>query len=316
MKKQLCLFAFLFTCRFCMAQNLVPNADFEQYTVCPNNISQLNYAGPWFNPDFALGGGNGTPDYFNACDVGWFADVPYNDFGYQPAYTDSGYAGMFIWEGDGFNAREYIEVPLTSTLAANVTYHFEMHVNLANTCQYTTASIGAYFSDTLIIGTFNAQLLPFTAQIDNPMTNVFDTLNWTLVSGDYVAHGGENYLLIGNFNHDFSFNITSVNTAGLNYIYCYVDGVSVISTATGLDAISGNSSVNVYPNPFNDRVEIKNENSGLSEVILYDIKSGILLKQPFTNTTTLNTDQLASGIYFYEVKCGNQVCRKGKLVKN
>lgn len=39
------------------AQNLVPNPNFENYTNCPNTISQIEFAFPWIAPT------EGTPDF-------------------------------------------------------------------------------------------------------------------------------------------------------------------------------------------------------------------------------------------------------------
>ena len=51
------------------------------------------------------------------------------------------------------------------------------------------------------------------------------------------------------------------------------------------------------------------------EIILYDILSQKLLQKKLTNSTTLNTEQLAKGIYIYEVRNENGVIQNGKVVK-
>lgn len=81
-------------------------------------------------------------------------------------------------------------------------------------------------------------------------------------------------------------------------------------------ATSNVLSTSIFPNPFNNKIEIKNENNKVSEVILFDITARKMLQQKFTNSVSLNTEQLAKGIYVYEVRCGSDVCKKGKLVKN
>jgi hypothetical protein len=71
----------------------------------------------------------------------------------------------------------------------------------------------------------------------------------------------------------------------------------------------------IIPNPFSDRLNITISNKDLSEINLYDISSRKLLQKKFTNSTTLNTQQLAKGIYLYEVRNINGVIKKGKVVK-
>lgn len=72
----------------------------------------------------------------------------------------------------------------------------------------------------------------------------------------------------------------------------------------------------LFPNPFSDKLNFTYNNNKLSEIIIYDIASRKLLQQKFTNSITLSTEQLARGIYFYEVQCGSSLCKKGKLVKD
>jgi len=53
----------------------------------------------------------------------------------------------------------------------------------------------------------------------------------------------------------------------------------------------------------------------LCEIVLYDITSRKLIQQKFTNSVSLNTGHLEKGIYIYEVRYGNKLYKKGKLVK-
>jgi hypothetical protein len=72
----------------------------------------------------------------------------------------------------------------------------------------------------------------------------------------------------------------------------------------------------IFPNPVNDILTITVNNNDLSEIILYDMSSRKLLKQKFTYSTSINTEQLAKGIYIYEVRNKNGVIKKGKIVKD
>lgn len=203
---------------------MVPNGDFEQYKGCPSDQSELDSTLFWFNP--AIGAQQGTPDYYNQCATGSLLRVPDNQLGYQQAHSGSAYAGIFLLVNAGLNFREYIEVPLLATLTANTTYQFRMYVNLSDRVKWSTDDISVYFSDTAITTT-NILPLPFTPQINNVAGNYPDTLNWTLISGTYVAAGGENYLVIGNFYNDSNTNLITVNNALTESCYIYVDDVCV-----------------------------------------------------------------------------------------
>jgi hypothetical protein len=310
-----------FTCRICEGQNLVPNGDFEQYSVCPTWYAQLDstllY---WMNPCIAPFIPGGTPDYYNSCAPSGDVGVPVNaNINYQPARSGNGYAGIITWNAN-MTSREYIEVPLSSQLISNECYHFEMYVNLRNTCQYGTDAIGVYFSDTAV-AIPNVVLLPFPPQINN-IGYIIDTLNWVLVSGNYTATGGENYLIIGNFNDDANTNAFGISSSGSPGAYYFIEDVS-LTPCTGIEQQNVNDEIKIYPNLFTDILNIKANNNSLSEIILYDITSRKLLHQQFTNTLTLNTSHLSKGIYIYELRpvlisSGNKngVIKKGKVVKD
>ena len=75
-------------------------------------------------------------------------------------------------------------------------------------------------------------------------------------------------------------------------------------------------SISISPNPVTDKLNVILNNKELSEIILYDISSRKLLQKKFTNSVSLNTEQLSKGIYIYEVRDKNGLCKKGKVVKD
>ncbi|MEP7265972.1 MAG: hypothetical protein ABI772_15820, partial [Bacteroidota bacterium] len=217
----------LITCSVIQAQNLIPNGDFEQYSGCPDYEGQIDSALYWKNPT-SVNNGGGTSDYLNQCATsGSFVGIPENGLGYQPARSGAGYGGILLYVLAAASYREYIETPFTSPLVAGSCYHFEMYINLANNCYFNTDDIGIYFSNTLISGITNDDPLPFLPQLNNTAGNFPDTLNWTLVSGNYTAAGGESYLIIGNFKDDASTNVVIANNAFLTAAYFYIDDVSL-----------------------------------------------------------------------------------------
>lgn len=76
-----------------------------------------------------------------------------------------------------------------------------------------------------------------------------------------------------------------------------------------------NLEIEIYPNPFTDKITITTKTNVPTDIILYDITSRKLMQETFINTTTLNTTQLASGIYIYKVRNKNGVLKQGKVVK-
>jgi type IX secretion system substrate protein len=316
MNKLCCLIIMFITCKVCDAQNLVPNGSFEQYSGCPNYYGQFDSALFWFNPaPYQIGGG--SPDYFNQCSPSLMG-VPFNNFGNQAAHSGVAYAGLICVHYAGMsNFREYIEVALTSPLIANNCYHFEMYMSLAEYySKYTIDDIGAYLSDTIISGINYYQPLPFVPQINNGTGNYTDTLNWALVSENYTASGGENYLIIGNFKNDLNTDtVLYNNNSPYEAAYVYIDDVS-LTNCTGINEQSESNSINIFPNPIENKLSLTISNNELCEISLYDIASRKVMQKQFTNSVSLNTEQLAKGLYLYEVKSKSGVIKKGKIVKD
>ena len=73
--------------------------------------------------------------------------------------------------------------------------------------------------------------------------------------------------------------------------------------------------INIYPNPISDKLNVQINNYEQTEIILYDLSSRELLQQTFTNTTTINTEQLATGMYLYTVRNRNGIIKNGKVIK-
>ena len=313
MKKLLTIFLLL-TCGICSGQNLVPNGDFELFSSCPTSYSQLFRTNFWIQPT------SGTPDYFNQCANPFSfmpVSVPNTFYGFQQAHSGVAFAGLYINNLEGLpNYREYIEVPLVSSLNANVCYHFEMYINLGNACAYTAYNIGVYFSDTLMTDSITTLNLPLTPQINNIPGNAPDSLNWTLVSGNYTAVGGESYLTIGNFNNDLNTDTIKVNfNPSHNNTYIYVDDVLLTTCSTQNIKEQTEQLITLYPNPITDKLKVEVNNNEPTEIILYDLSLRKLLQQTFTNTTTLNTEQLAKGMYLYTVRNRNGIIKNGKVIK-
>jgi hypothetical protein len=206
------------------AQNLVPNPSFETYSQCPDFPDQIGRAIPWTMPTL------GTSDYYNACASSSppLVGVPVNQFGNQAARTGNAYAGFILRNSTGGSYREYIEVQLTAPLGAGVTYEVSFYLALSDQSRWGIDQVGAYLSVGPVGPVNIASPLPVVPQIVNPPGNyVTDKTNWTLVTGTYVALGGETHLVIGNFADDSS--TTPVTGLGgfYNGAYYYIDDVSV-----------------------------------------------------------------------------------------
>jgi len=76
-----------------------------------------------------------------------------------------------------------------------------------------------------------------------------------------------------------------------------------------------NNTFKIFPNPFSDQLNISNLKHENTMFVLYDNLSNKILKERFTTLTTIVTDQLPSGIYFYEIWNSKERIAAGKLIK-
>jgi gliding motility-associated-like protein len=224
MRKVFFIFYFLFFIFCSKSQNLIPNGDFEYYTSCPSNFSQINLAAPWYDPTGA------TSDYYNGCaPVSSLVSVPDQTIGiFQYAHSGIAYAGLWVIQSNGSNYREYIQVAFDDTLQVGKCYSVAFYANLSNLLRQGANNIGAYISQTAIT-TAPPNVLNFNPQIllpGNPP--ITDTLNWIKISGIYQATGGERYITIGNFKDDTTTLSQTVDTTSQNFgSYYYIDDVSI-----------------------------------------------------------------------------------------
>lgn len=147
---------------------------------------------------------------------------------------------------------------------------------------------------------------------------ITDTINWTMVWGSFIADSSYNYVILGNFFDDNHTDTLRIATGFFDAAYYYLDNV-IVSTdsafAVGIKEVIAFDSLNIYPNPFNDKLTFTNNNNQLSEIILYDIASRKVLQQTFTNLVTISTGQLVKGIYIYKVRNKNGTIKQGKVIK-
>jgi hypothetical protein len=328
------IFIFLLFTITCSGQNLVPNPSFEEYTwdSIPSMCDTACYCIQWNSPT------DGSPDYFNKhfdCSVIQY-NVPQNYLGYRTPYTGDAYWGLEIifvdpsWSATK-NAREYIQAKLLDSLSRGVKYCVSFYVSLADSANYATDGIAAYFSNKAVthFGTSTQYLdtLNYNPQVFNPHGNVItDTKNWILISGSFIAQGGEQYITIGNFWDDAN---TDTLFVGGGYrgsapaSYLYIDDVSVSADtstclSTAIDEVSNKEDlITVFPNPATNTITIEFPKAVVSNIAIYNL----LGEEVFSTTnnkleTTNNIDvsALPGGVYIVEVK-SPQVYKVGKFVK-
>ncbi len=219
-------------------QNLVPNPSFEDTIGCPVFSGQIYLSNFWFQPNTVLGNtsNSSSSDYFNECVSSLSYGVPANGLGFQYARTGAAYAGILLCYPFPFgsNYREYLEIKLSQQLINGKKYCAGFYVSVADKYRLVTDAIGIYFSnDSVLYSSSGYSNLPYVPQVSNASGNILaDTANWMPVSGEYVASGGEEFIIIGNFKTDVNTNLDTIGGgAFIDEAYYFIDDIFVIEMA-------------------------------------------------------------------------------------
>jgi hypothetical protein len=156
--------------------------------------------------------------------------APYNPTGFQYPRT-----GNNLLEAQFYCntcPRWYPRNRLKQILKPNITYCAKYHIVNTNYNLVGIGSYGMYFGDSSIDTITKCQLaLPYLIpQIENQNGIISDTLNWTPISGTFVATGTEKYMILGNFKSNAATTTIALNPTTLTVVSndIYIDDVSLI----------------------------------------------------------------------------------------
>lgn len=216
-------------------QNLVINGGFETYTSPPNAMGDIKHG---IVPHWQANPKESSPEYFHAKGRRGFR-VPKNKCGYMHAHSGEGYAGVLVRAGAkqmdkrDVYYREHLMTKLKRPMRAKYRYVVSFYVALASYSNYAVANMGVYFNQYPEQIKWDAK---YEVQIDTPKERFFDQPNrWVLVQDTMVAIGGEQYMMIGDFNDYEHRQIKKISHSrkhrhkfNFNRAYYYIDDVSVV----------------------------------------------------------------------------------------
>ncbi len=224
-------------------KNLVPNPSFEDHK---NKSNVIKNAIPWQ--------GSGTVDYYLRPDK---TDTSR----FKGAHTGTCYAGLRFQ----IKYKEYIYVKLIEPLQKEKTYYFKMFVRLGLST-VTLKQLGVYFSKDEFTKdmTFDEKGI-----LDSTFNKgISSTHGWIPINGEYIAQGGEKFIIIGNFNTKTKDDFVMLNkwdVFELKEAYYYLDDISVRKKITAQDTSSAakiavKKEVYILPDTFDtgQAIEIKN----------------------------------------------------------
>lgn len=283
------------------SQNLVPNHSFEE-TACTGFVNHEWGAAGWYNPNL------GSPDLYGTyTEPGCI--VEYNN----PAMTSAGeyqtpqdgdQMGSIVFYIQGTCIREYVGCKLIEPLEAGETYTASMQVVLTNHSTACTDCFGFHLSTDSIAYEDVCDLGALPTAEPTTSTCVSDTLNWTEITAEFTAAGGEAYLIIGNIHANEQCEYHTLYDAEdpfLNVKY-YFDNVVIQKkddSTTQVDSTRPPSPLSVYPNPTHGDLNINTKSVGSGYAILdhlgRTIQAGSLLSK------SISTECLAVGSYLLVV---------------
>ncbi len=297
-----------------VAQNLVPNPDFEtrDSDFCGIAVSSTmaSTLADWYSPS------GGSPDVY-------FTDIESSCFNFQPNSTYGGpiglkgsqlprsgssMAGFFTYTIDGLNQREYVQVQLMSPLVPNGKYLVEYYVSLADSTEFASNNLGFHLSvNPPSAG--GSDVLNVTPQFAQANT-IGDAQGWVRVFDTIIVSDAYQYLTIGNFSDDASTTTVSNPTASFapaTYgAYYYLDDVRVTRVFTGSSGIDESERVefNVFPNPTTNEVsvELMGYNGDVS-IDLIDEKGRLISSHKrIKETLVIDLSNHEDGIYFVRIQ--------------
>jgi hypothetical protein len=206
--------------------NLVVNSDFETYSTVPASFSNLADATGWSAPSL------GSPDFFHSAAGNNLYGTPTNGFGSETALSGGGYANIRVYgnlqeDDPSEDYREYLQGTLSTPLVANKKYDVSFNVSRVElSSNYATANLGVFFTNTPLSAAHD-KVLSVAPQVQNSGGILTTSSGWVEVKGSFTATGGEEYLVIGNFQTDAASTASFVGGGCCPVAMYYVDNVSV-----------------------------------------------------------------------------------------
>ncbi|MEN9441637.1 MAG: hypothetical protein RLZ33_1714 [Bacteroidota bacterium] len=342
-----CLSALLFLARFGNAQeNLIKNPSFENLNCSPQTHYDFQCVEDWWNVNntsidiwnrFASNGNNffENPDGPQDTEWGdnyigilltmkWFSMSPPN---YEPTFQ--------VPDGYGYNNYQIIEVAggkLEKSLENRI-YYYEFYVNVPD---YTyiqddpdqsyliSNSLDMYILDDDTLNLQNpSQYNAYGKHVLKNETIFKDTVNWTKISGCFLANGGEKYFAVGSIRDTNQIATEQYISWGNDVSilsYLLMDNFKLFECDTCClgefpyeDHVSVSSNPGSVQNPTTFSVLLNPNTTGT--LALYDSAGRLVAKEEFSQLlTTYTLPALAKGVYQYALTTSNRVEDVGKVL--
>lgn len=150
--------------------------------------------------------------------------------------TGQNHGGIFVYVYNG--KHEYLQNKLNTPLIAGKNYYVEMYIKLSQPSKVAIGEFGFYFSVGPYIATSGLGLTVTPQVTQSNATGFTDQANYTKISGCYLAQGGEDHVVLGNFKTNANVVITTLpGYTGSNndFGYYYIDDFLVEYADVSID---------------------------------------------------------------------------------
>lgn len=208
------------------------NPSFEDITMCPEDVAEIDLAEPWKSATTA------TPDLLHSCSSNQFLMIPnggrfFDSF--QEARTGEAFAGIFVYaERSDVGMAEYLMAPLVRPLEVDKDYFIEFFISpdISEVLpDVFTDAIGlGFINDDNIVELLDVESYPLEAAIQMEGNVIKSKDEWVRVSGCYRASGNERNIVIGPFV-DYEDVIIEVEPffSGIARNYFFIEDVGIYS---------------------------------------------------------------------------------------
>ena len=292
------------------SQNLIPNTSFEELDVECMGPMTYGAVQQWTSGVCSAGGvlyhrcstDNGFPTH----------GTPGNAIGHQAPVEGVAYCALYTYTLDPQAHTPYsMTAPLLAPLSAGVEYCFSASASLADRSAYSTPQMHVLFTPQILNGCNGTDTTVWlnTAQVTLNTTGV-DTASWSLLSGSFVAAGGESYITIGNFRGTLDPDTVYLGptTYHTERAMFYLDALELRQCVVSVEE-HVRQGLQVSFDPSVRRLSLSSGKGGvLAMVALHDMAGRTVpTKVVGTEPVQLDLASVPNGVYVVQVRVGSQM---------
>lgn len=293
----------------CLAQNLVPNPGFENYSSLPDNWGQWDRVHDWTNAGGVPASGYyADPDYFHTSGIG-VVQLPSTSPATLNAHTGDAVMGFLAYHdstpGVANNVREYLSTELTSPLTIGQTYRLRFWITNGQSDighYYKCDGVGALLSVNAPHQN-GASYIPATPQM--VIAGELWSIGWTEHIFSFTADSAYRFLTFGNFVDDtqISYSVALQGPLPFAGAYYFLDDVNFanIEFQSAEDSRHGKPSISPNPTSGELRVQLPETNGKRLPWQLHDLSGRVQMAGEIQGAATLDLSDLPAGIYLLSI---------------